>query len=638
MSWLSFEAMRPIIDRYGPCAIVTPALRGNRLVDLWLSEAGIEPEAGSPETALSLPHRFIAQVPASDLSAAQALASACEQSAQQALSRISEEVRAALLQQLSSVDDDWDTGWAEQTGRMLRVSVVATPCDCDTTRLADLLNVPTAPDDIALPTDGATITADDWRWASNLELANRCLETEREHRRFPEQPEAKTGTRPKCTLLGSWEQMGPVSMPALADFWRLATECWNVNGVRLRDAEKFCAQSLVKRFAFPAGLGAKLGIDRGALRFPDTATVAAAEWLREAGIDWQDEAEKPTKWSGRWLHQDDASDSEDGECPWHVAEKICQGRRDSRPPPKYYAVLQCDGDKMGEWLTACMAPRIEEFTGNGTAAGKLPPGPAWWAAMSEGLGNFAQLSATPLLSTYLGEAVYAGGDDALGLLPTANALACAKALRDAFRGQPHSASEQSAAPRGWLRIDGQPSFAQTLGQNATLSASIVIAHYKDDLRNVLGAARAGEQRAKDAGRDCLCVTIMRRSGEHNATVCRWQDIDWLDRLRRAFAAGASDRWAYRMRALLPTMAKLPAAAVAGELKRQVGRSDKESLEHLNKAFESSPSDAAAVLADELIDFIESDKTGGAIEGDKTGGAADFVHLCQAASFMVREEA
>ena len=96
-------------------------------------------------------------------------------------------------------------------------------------------------------------------------------------------------------------------------------------------------------------------------------------------------------------------------------------------------------------------------------------------------------------------------------------------------------------------------------------------------------------------------------------------MPWLADLRRTFAAGASDRWTYRLRAELPTLASdmLPPEAMQSEIGRLVDRAEDSGR-------------TGAEITDALKLY--------ASHRDSVGARRlllDFVTLCQSASFMTR---
>ena len=69
----AWEAMRPVVERLGPDAVILPSLRGIPLVDRWLAEQGVvfEPEPqwrqeksdANPLFSAAVPNRFIVIAP-----------------------------------------------------------------------------------------------------------------------------------------------------------------------------------------------------------------------------------------------------------------------------------------------------------------------------------------------------------------------------------------------------------------------------------------------------------------------------------------------------------------------------------------------------------------------------------------------
>ncbi|MBY0430503.1 MAG: hypothetical protein K2Q10_04845, partial [Rhodospirillales bacterium] len=66
LSWLTFEAMKPVLEAVGPAAFVFPALRGQPLMDLWLETRGRTRDETASHRTPCLPNRFLALVPATE--------------------------------------------------------------------------------------------------------------------------------------------------------------------------------------------------------------------------------------------------------------------------------------------------------------------------------------------------------------------------------------------------------------------------------------------------------------------------------------------------------------------------------------------------------------------------------------------
>jgi CRISPR-associated protein Cmr2 len=164
-----------------------------------------------------------------------------------------------------------------------------------------------------------------------------------------------------------------------------------------------------------------------------------------------------------------------------------------------------------------------------------------------------------------------------------------------------------------------------MGGEATVSAGLAVVHYKEDLRFALDQAREAEKRSKAAHRNALTLAVCRRSGEHSSATLPWALAAPLDGLVDQFAGGVSDRWAYHLRAELPTLQGVPWPAVAAETRRLLQR------------LEGAHPDRLGQHREAALNFLEGyrrEMTGhrGSTEGQALEG---FVTLCQAASFLAR---
>jgi CRISPR-associated protein Cmr2 len=189
-------------------------------------------------------------------------------------------------------------------------------------------------------------------------------------------------------------------------------------------------------------------------------------------------------------------------------------------------------------------------------------------------------------------------------------LACARELRETYR-------------QGWKVKDNQPYLL--MGEKATVSAGIAVVHYKEDLRFALERARTAEKAAKNGGRDALTLTICRRSGEHTSTLVPWEICPGLDALVGTFLQQVSDRWAYKLRAVMPTLQgrDIPWEAIRAETRRLLARLEKQDREQIEQR---------------ALTFFESCHK--ALTDPRRGQSPaqvfeSFVLLCQAASFLAR---
>lgn len=126
-------------------------------------------------------------------------------------------------------------------------------------------------------------------------------------------------------------------------------------------------------------------------------------------------------------------------------------------PLKYYAVIMFDGDNMGKF-----------FAKDGEKAEERHQ------QLSKKLSIYSMEVVPNIIEKYNGKLVYAGGDDVLAFLPIDGALNAVKELRQAF-----------ANPE------------KGLGEGASLSGAICIAHIKTPLQYILSELRTLEKKSKE---------------------------------------------------------------------------------------------------------------------------------------------
>ena len=647
LSWLTFKALQPVIEHYGPTALVFPMLRGNPLMDRWLrDDLGLgnlisRPQEGA-RRAPSIPNRFVAIVPwGPDGRDGQIIANLCEDSVRCAWRRLSKEVHDTLDPKFAAIDMEWAKRWHCQVEEFFEIrSSVVPALSLDDQQLTEIIDDGESfetlwPDAAAVRGLAAAIPAPDrtqllpsssGRWQAQMAASARIMEAQRTIRHVPQVCE-ESPSPAKCSLLGSFEQMGPDNPEDGRQFWRRAQKI-NVDGVRLRSGERFSALALCKRFAAPIVLRRELDLDDSQLKFPDTATIAAEDWLRDAGID------VPKKWNGRWLHQNSQIPIDDDEdpAPTELWNAISAARNHSSPP-SYYAILNMDADHMGRWLNGGRGPRLKEIlhpeirayfeqfgeTGLRGLNARRPTGPTVHAAIGEALSDFASHAAPAVIKEHSGTAIYSGGDDILALMPARRSAHCAQALNRAFCG-----CDASMVP-GATALGGRSVGA--MGKDATMSAGIAFVHIKEDLRIALDAARDAEATAKRLGRNAVAMHFMRRSGEHQQTVVSWKTVNWFQELVTLFEKGATDRWTYRLRTELPTLigTEVPEPAIDAEIRRIVDRA-RDNPEMTEEVL------TGATAQEWWRRFKDAERCRHASVGERLTA---FVTVCQGAAFVAR---
>ncbi len=396
--------------------------------------------------APSLPNRFVALVPdGQDGKVASEFARTCESHIQESWWNLSHTVKEKLDNELRRFDAEWAQNWNAQIESFLDITTsICSTRGLDDKEMANLIggkgdfsqvwaeahrvrqmaeSIPNE-DTPRFPQNRAG------QWQAQLEVSARIAEAQRTIRHVPQMPSARPKCRlirmiqrirrkksqinlsgpagPKCSLMGTYEQVGPAKLQESRDFWKAI---WNQNN-RLREPDRLCAIALCKRFAAEHVLAPKFELKKRDVRFPDTATIAAKNWLDEAGII-PDE-----KWNGRWIHQKRRDQDKDSAPSKHVWKRIRNAKKESSPP-SYYAILVMDADDMGLWLKGEKAPYVTdvihekvrqyfENLGIDSLNAKRPVSPALHSSISEALNNFASVVVPKIVEYYDGTLIYSG--------------------------------------------------------------------------------------------------------------------------------------------------------------------------------------------------------------------------------------
>jgi len=237
----------------------------------------------------------------------------------------------------------------------------------------------------------------------------------------------------------------------------------------------------------------------------------------------------------------------------------------------YYGLLLMDGDRMGailsgEWAhiptyRQCFHPEVragfdERAQHNPALADygdtRRAVSPGRHMAISGALNDFA-LRVVPHIvqREYLGQLIYAGGDDVLAMFPVADLLPAAARLRDGWSGVSRFAPKDEGEDfrptlileKGYGLLGER--LLRLMGEHATASAGLIVAHHQTPLSRVLREARAAEKAAKDAGRDRCAIRVLKRSGGALSVVLAWDEVPLLEETRDFLAEeGVSRRAVY----------------------------------------------------------------------------------------------
>lgn len=223
----------------------------------------------------------------------------------------------------------------------------------------------------------------------------------------------------------------------------------------------------------------------------------------------------------------------------------------------YYSLIMMDGDHMGAILSGDQGthtaiayrdsfhPNVQK--GFDEQAAKHPAlhaygqqtraiSPNRHLAISGALNDFSQTVVRHVVEEeHLGRVLYAGGDDVLAMLPTADLLSTMQRLRHAYSGTaPQDANIDWSHVRnhrgdvrgklicnnGFAWLNGR--LMRMMGKHATASCGAVIAHHQAPLGAVLQELRAAEKRAKnEGGRDAFSIAVIKRSGGALYLTAKW---------------------------------------------------------------------------------------------------------------------
>ncbi|MBK7847392.1 MAG: type III-B CRISPR-associated protein Cas10/Cmr2 [Zoogloea sp.] len=325
----------------------------------------------------------------------------------------------------------------------------------------------------------------------------------------------------------------------------------------------------------------------------------------------------------------DAADEEDNDAASTEAEKQVRQTLGVQRLEAYYALLLMDGDRMGQMLygdpqwaiSYCDSfhPQVKDgfkkHAANQPAINsygeqKRALSPNRHLAISGALNDFSLTVVRHVVEEeHLSRVIYAGGDDVLAMLPVVDALSAAQRLRQAYSGI-DPAHEGGRDPRGLtlhkgfaiLKVKGKDKLMRMMGDTATASCGIVIAHHQAPLTAVRRELDAAEKRAKNAGRDRFSITVIKRSGGALELTAEWgEPLKLLNDLRCFLREeGVSRRAVYNTAEWLHDLpepegdAAMLSSLLAFQMARQVSLKDKERQARLK--------DQAGVLAKPLAEL------------------------------------
>ncbi len=569
LSYLIWESMKPIVEKFGPDVIIFPNLLGQPLVDRWLFEnfknspfnsfnetkfkewfenwqkfegqKDLAKEIEEKLTIANLPNRFLAVIPYDNKKWGQECQGAFEGKLKDLVEKVYQKVKNYSKNQ--NLQNDVENHLLSY----FQVYWVIMPWSNSGTSPDDALNdykelfgetelYKTIQEIVDHPYYKPANVGS--AYSLLLELTEKLLGARKSVRDFKqiEHP------REKCNLCGEFEALE-------IDWSKLSEERPGI----VKEGEKLCGVCLTKRL-FPEIIKEELNLS-DEIKFPSTSEMASIGEKRRLKDDVKKEFKKkfenlknkvslPSSISVPKFKNDPLYDI-DGEYLMRetyreeyfkreyglsISSQDFQGildflRENDINPSRYYAILQMDGDNMGKWLKGEFNPKIEDTIHDKTKdaliqfseredkeklqkilCSKHPTSPSIHQAFSRRLSEFALEHVRKIVEyNHFGKLIYAGGDDILAFLPIEEVLRCARELQEAFK--------------------------EVLSPKASMSAGILIVHHKYPLYLALRKVSEAEKKAKEVyGKNSFCIVFMAHSGEERECGGNWELINFIEDL------------------------------------------------------------------------------------------------------------
>ncbi|HPB10090.1 MAG TPA: type III-B CRISPR-associated protein Cas10/Cmr2 [Kiritimatiellia bacterium] len=640
ISWLVAHALKAVTDEIGPDTVIFPSLRGNGIFDalhkdLFYATPWKQGDQGGTQTTWerliadkggnakvadwlltpTLPNRFLAIVPPG---AGERLARAAQQAIHSELKEIGEAVWTWLVR--NGAHDEWKKRWDTQLEAFPQTAWAVQPWLDREACLAEAEKLPQDPDDTTgvagrikamlelgentLPkedrderyysdkTTKTRLNNSGILWSAHYALLDAKLASRRNTRDFAQWDPVSKDAAVKDSLAGKEECIGDEM------FWKKLTE--EHEKIFTAASHRYGAMNLIKRLwcrpeatdYLPHKLGLDAAVVSKALRTDSTQDVARRN-ITASGV---------------------------------------QSPSSSNP---YIAVLSMDGDQMGKWVSgaktpeflAQLAPKAKEYLKGAAGLHRLLT-PSYHLQFSEALANFAMHKARAVVEAHEGDLIYAGGDDVLAILPATRAIACARALRNAFR------------------IDFEHG-RMCPGSACEVSCGIAVGHQNAPLQMLVKEAQKAEKRAKNGySRAALAISLYKRSGEIIEWGCKWRSgaLDLMAEITRLTEADKlSGRFPYALAGLLQPYAL--EQAKPEELKAMQPVIQAEVRHVLSRQGTGLTDDERAELAREIDGWLaacwspkaedSAPRTQDSDDGIKKLHPQDFINLFLAETFINR---
>lgn len=336
----------------------------------------------------------------------------------------------------------------------------------------------------------------------------------------------------KCTLCGEHTAIGGENYSLMKTLWE---ELHETHPYTFKHNESLCPVCFIKR-SYPHIINEKWGLRAG---FESVSKVALRKngWLQEVENSGEyrqlieklnnskfknivsDEDQKRLynpeflyleSWTSKNLKEELNIKAEENEL--EQIKELIRNIHGERDPEKYYSILVMDGDQMGKLIAGdemkstdnYLHPNLlehlpQEIESKSKELHRLIT-PATHTAISRSLMNFSVNKLKSIIEKNRGELIYSGGDDVLALLPVDNALKAACKIEKVFETEWDS----------WELLPGK-----------TMSAGLLIVHYKHPLYDALDKVNKLKEKAKDSERNAISIGQLKRSGAYRDVTFNW---------------------------------------------------------------------------------------------------------------------
>ncbi len=543
ISRLTFEAMKPIIEKYGPQCIIYPDLKDQPLMERYLysREEGIGGVIRAEEAEMreywdipTIPNRFVALIPSDGLSEIKNIEKKLEDF-------LKEEIKKCVEREI-------------ELKNYPEVYWIALPIKLITFKKEEKEKIKELHDQIGkLSCLFDEDYLKDWETFLNWILSNA---------QFP----PNTGVLYPLLYTAAEKGMGMRKQLRNFDFQKEDTyknkTCIVCGERKAEGDEELCWLCYFKRnYARNKGIA-----------FPSTASVAAADFIEkvEGKPEFQNYVQQLKKLgvkadTDRYLprikgkncvnmeffYEENLNDRRlEEETGREVKKEEITRLRESLKnlrekagmlPTPYYALIKMDADDMKKWLSGEKLPDVlkvyhpdilnqfreigweypEAFKKIGN--GKRLLTPAIHSAISTALRNFAIEFVIKIIEKeHLGKVVYAGGDDLLAFVNLRDLFDVIHKLRLSFSGfceiNGNGEIELTKETDGYVEDEKEEKLILTMGPTSTLSCGAVIAHYKTPLKLVISQATQMLDYAKELeGKNACAIALMKHSGSIRIT-------------------------------------------------------------------------------------------------------------------------